>query len=82
MKFVEVKEIPKTFWRSGYEAGKVQNFCMEFLESGIKIAKVDYGKEYPNVINARSSIAITCKKYGFPIQTIVRNGELYLMRKD
>lgn len=82
MTFVEVKEVPNTIPKDHIECGKLQKFCMEFLESGFKYAKVEYGNEYPEAANVRSCIAITCKKCDFPIKVLMRNGEVYLARKN
>ena len=82
MKFVEVERLPdKTYSRyAGYCA--IQDLCLEFLNSGFKIARVDYGEEYSSANNARSSFCLACKTLGLPIKAVMRNDQVYLMRTD
>lgn len=82
MKFVEVMEIPEP---SKYrrKRGEMRRDLERFMKKHIKMAKVVYGAEdYSGPVSCCSSYRNACKRWAFPIDVLMRNGEVYLIRRD
>lgn len=78
MKFVEVKEIPD---KRRYH--RLKDYWEDFMSMNIKTAKVDLDiGEYANPNVARTCMAISIKKFGYPIDVFRRGNEIYLGRRD
>ena len=79
MKFIEMKEgLPNT-----RHYNSLVRYFEEFMALNVKTVKVEYGvDEYANPKSAQSTMINSIRRNGFPIQVNVRNGELYLTRKD
>lgn len=78
MKFVEVKELPG---RRKYNPLDV--YFKDFMAMNIKIAKVDFeGNGYKSMKTAQSTLYNSAKKRGYPITIVVRNNEIYFIRRD
>lgn len=78
MKFVEVKEIP--CYKRNH---RLKDMWDEFIASNMKMAKVDLDiDEYSNLSVAASVMAVSIKRYGYPIKLVRRDGNIYLVRKD
>lgn len=78
MKFVEVKEVP-----GAKRNHRLKDMWDEFIASNMKMAKVDLDEdEYSCLSVAASVMAVSIKRYGYPIRLIRRDGNIYLIRKD
>ena len=78
MKFVQVEMVP-----GKGENHKLNAAWKEFMSMNVKIAKaeLDVG-EYASPTVARGVWAISIKRFGYPIDLKLRNGEIYLVRRD
>lgn len=80
MKFVEVKEIPKTLREGKY---CLKHYWEEFMKMDVKVARVDLSDhDYKTVKNAQTTFLASIKRYGYPISASIRGGEIYLVRRD
>jgi hypothetical protein len=80
MKFVEVKEIPST---GRANRGVLEERLEAFMALGIKYAKVVYdADDYTSPTSCRVAFARACRRYGFPVDAKMINGEVYLIRRD
>ncbi len=78
MKFVEVKDIPN---RKRHH--RLKDYWDEFMCMNVKTAKIDFDiYEYSNPDVARSVIANSIKRFGYPIDINKRGNEIYLIRRD
>lgn len=86
MKFSKVDFDPRTIpIKTGKHraSGGLIDFLEEFLDSGIAFAKVEYTRdEYTTPQSAYVTIAQRINEHRYRIQIIMRNGDLYLIRKD
>lgn len=83
MTFVEVKEIPAKANNPRRKKGELKLYLERFIQQNIKIAKVDFGPEdYFAMIGAYNSMRLACKRHVLPIDVTMRNGEVYLVRRD
>lgn len=63
--------------------GELIEFFTAFIESGKKFAKVEYeANEYMHPQSGYVSMAERIRKDRLPIQVVMRNGEIYLVRAD
>ena len=77
MKFVEVNEIPME--KRGRHP--LQDMIEEFVNSGIKIVKVDFDKrDYKSLKTCDNSFRVAVKRLGHRVKVMQRNGELYLKK--
>lgn len=74
---VEEKDIPKKVTYNKLKA-EIQGF----MDMSIKVAKIDTGDHYSNVNTAVKTLYNSIKRYGFPIDVIQRNGEVFFIRRD
>lgn len=82
MKFIEVMAIPET---SKYrrKRGEMQIELKRFMKKHIKMAKVVYGAEdYNGPVSCCNSYRAACRRGAFPVDVLMRNGEVYLIRRD
>lgn len=80
MEFVEVKDIPKT---GRANRGIVEERLEAFVKMGVKYAKIVYSiDDYTCPTSCRSAFASACRRYGFPVDAKLINGEVYLIRRD
>lgn len=78
MKFVKVKEVPE---QKKYHPLKSK--WEEFMAMNVKVVKVDLDEnEYKTIDGARSVMAISVKRMGYPITVTKRGDEIYLIRRD
>ena len=78
MKFVEVTEVPV---KKQYHPLKSK--WEEFMAMNVKVVKVDLDEnEYKTIDGARSVMAISVKRMGYPITVTKRGDEIYLIRRD
>ena len=64
-------------------SGELIEFFTAFIESGKKFAKVEYeANEYTHPQSGYISMAERIRKDRLPIQVVMRNGEIYLVRSD
>lgn len=83
MKFVEVAEVPAKANMPRRKKGELKLYLDRFMSQDIKIAKVDFGpEEYYAMIGAYNSMRLACKRHVLPIDVTMRNGEVYLVRRD
>ena len=86
MKFVEVKDDPRLKPVGSYRykyRHDLQGFLDRFMASGVKFAKVEYTpQDYGDSSRACTSIYAAAKKSGYPIETLVRDSTVYLVRTD
>ena len=86
MKFVEVKEDPRlkrsTRYRCMYRHD-IQAFLEEFVNANIKFAKIEYDSgEYGDLSRAYTSIYKAVTFGAHPIECLVRDSVVYLVRTD
>ena len=80
MNFVEVKEIPYT---TRARKGFMEERLEQFMHMHVKYVKVTYSAiEYSCPTSCRMSFANAAKRYNFPVDTKMINGEVYLIRRD
>ena len=78
MKFVEVKEVPR---KISHNTLRIK--WDEFMAMNVKVAMVNLDKnEYKSIDTARETMAMSVKRYGYPITVTKRGDEIYLIRKD
>lgn len=79
MKFVEVKELPKNNKRT--YRGELRDRLDEFMKMNLKVAKLeDHGYKSNSI--AYRSFHKGVQRWVFPIDVVMRNGEVYLVRRD
>lgn len=79
MKFVEMKD--------GVPGDKMKKhlklYIDEFINMGVKVARVDIDEhDYKNVKVAYRVLYNHIKRFGHPINVVMRKGEIYFVRKD
>lgn len=80
MHFVEVKEIPPT--RVNLKC-KFEERLERFMRLNIKCAKVVYDiNDYSSATACLISFRRASVMHGFPVDVKMRNGEVYLIRRD
>lgn len=83
MKFVEVAEVPAKANMPRRKKGELKLYLDRFMARDIKVAKVDFSpEEYYAMIGAYNSMRLACKRHVLPIDVTMRNGEVYLVRRD
>lgn len=82
MKFIEVTELPKTNPNKKNRRGVTRDKLDEFMAMNIKIAKVVLGGDYINSISCYNTMSKTARYGCYPISVKMRNGEVYLIRRD
>lgn len=83
MKFVEVAEVPAKVSNPRRKRGELKLYLERFIQQDIKVAKVDFGpEEYFAMVGAYNSMRLACKRHVLPIDVTMRNGEVYLVRRD
>lgn len=79
MKFKQVEAIPGKC----SEKRTLRNNWEEFMRMNVKMVKVELAPdEYKSPTVARGVFAVSIKRYGYPIDARLRNGEIYLIRRD
>lgn len=79
MKFVEVKEIPSDK-RYTYK-GEMRARLEEFMKMNVPIVRIE-NHGYKTFRLAYCAFYKAAKKWAFPIDVIMRDGEVYLKRRD
>ena len=86
MKFVEVEQDPRLMSRSYYRHKNrhdIQEFLEEFVNANIKFAKIEYSsEEYGDLSRAYTSVYKAVSISDYPIECLVRNSVVYLVRTD
>lgn len=83
MKFVEVKELPKTVYSELAKYHRLEEDFEYFMSMNTKYAKVEFSKgEYKTWHSAYYSMRRTIKHLGLPITVKAINYEIYLIRRD
>lgn len=80
MKFVEVGTLPDN---AKTRRGVMEERLEKFVRMNVKYVKIDYRiDEYTSPTSCRLSFANAAKKYNFPVDVKMINGEVYLIRRD
>ena len=83
MKFVEVEELPDTLKKKQGKKGVLKSKLDKFMGMGIKTAKVVWDEhDYSNPMSCYNAFILACRRHVFPIDVRMRNGEIYLVRRD
>lgn len=86
MKFVPVTDIPKRKIKKPTEScdyKPIRLYLQEFMQTGNKYVRVVYDTlDYASALSAQNAFIKSVKNTGYPISVIVRQGDIYLMRKD
>ena len=86
MRFVPVEKIPEINYPDGEKKciyKPIRKYIEEFMKIGIKIAKVELNDdEYRDYESARVVFSNAVKRHCFPIDVVIRNKEVYLVRRD
>lgn len=78
MRFVKVEEVPNRERRH-----RLKDYWEEFMSMNIRIAKADLDiGEYASPEVARSVMANSIKRFGYPIDLHRRGKDIYLVRRD
>ena len=78
MKFVEVEKVPGQ--RTNH---RLKDKWDEFMAMNIKVAKIELDEnDYKSITTAKSVMAVSIKRYGYPITITRRGNDLYLVRRD
>lgn len=78
MKFVKVDKVPGENLR---KRGEMKIVLDEFMKMNVKSVRVeDYRNKSPK--NAYMSFRRAVERWVFPIDVCMRNGEVYLIRRD
>lgn len=78
MKFVQVEALP-----GKKEKSVLRNTWEEFMRMNVKTVKVELeAGEYASPTVARGVFAVSIKRFGYPIDVRLRDGEIYLIRRD
>lgn len=79
MRFTEVKEVPTARRRSSLLVKELE----EFVRMGVETVKVTYRPdEYCSPVSCYSTLRRAAKREQLPINVVVTNGEVYLVRTD
>lgn len=80
MEFVEVKEVP---YSTRAQRGIMEERLEKFMSMNVKYVKITYSvNEYSCPTSCRMSFANAAKRYNFPVDAKMINGEVYLIRRD
>lgn len=82
MKFVEVTKLPETRPNKKNRRGVTRDKLDEFMSMNVKVAKVVYDNAYVNSISCYNTLLQTAKRCVIPVTVKMRNGEVYLIRRD
>lgn len=83
MYFVEVREIPSETYKPKREKGYLKAKLNKFMGMHVKYAKVVFTVyDYIGPVSCYNSYRSAVKRYVFPIDVKMRNGEIYLIRRD
>lgn len=80
MNFVKVEKLPGNVKT---QKGVMEERLEKFVSMNVKYAKIAYSvDEYTSPTSCRLSFAKAAKRYNFPVDTKMINGEVYLIRRD
>lgn len=83
MDFIEVKEVPESLRKKPGKKGLLKAKLDKFMAMNIKNAKVVWSEhDYSNSMSCYNAFACAVRRHVLPIDVRVRNGEIYLMRRD
>lgn len=82
MKFIEVAELPESNPNKKNRRGVTRDKLDEFMSMNIKMAKVVSDGAYVNNISCYNTMSKAAKNGCYPISVKMRNGEVYLIRRD
>lgn len=83
MTFIEVKEMPDTLKKKCGKKGVLKSKLDKFMAMGIKTAKVVWSDhDYTNPMSCYNAFRVAVQRHVFPINVYMRNGEVYLVRRD
>jgi hypothetical protein len=83
MRFVEVTEIPAKVERGGRKKGEMIYRLRKFMDSDVKIVKIEFTLEdYIGPASCYQSYRQAIKRHVLPIDVKIRNGDVYLIRRD
>lgn len=84
MRFIEVEEIPnKTEAKPTVQYHKTGKELEEFINMNVKYVRVIFGEnDYKSLHVAHVTLDKATRYHGYPIKTVVRGTDLYLMRTD
>ena len=82
MKFIEVTELPETNHNKLGRRGITKNELDQFMTMRIKMAKIVLHDGYMNVVSGYSALSHLVKYHALPIDIKMRNGDIYLIRRD
>lgn len=83
MKFVEVADVPCKVDKPRRKKGELKLWLDSFMSQDIKTARVDFNPdEYIAMIGAYNAMRRACVRHVLPVDVIMRNGDVYLIRRD
>lgn len=83
MTFVEIDDIPFNMTPSRKYKKDLKTMLVNFLMSDIKYAELIFTDEdYSSPLNARNSFAQCIRENDYPVWVYLRNGRVFLERKD
>lgn len=79
MNLIPTEKLPCRKANSEYK--NLRTYLLDFMHMNVPYAKVEYApEEYANTLSARNAFARMIRICDFPVQTIIINSELYLIR--
>lgn len=82
MDFIVVDEVPEQSKRCGRK-GILKTKLDKFMDMHTKSAKVVWHEhKYTCPASCYNSFKLAAKRYVYPIDVVMRNGEVYLIRRD
>lgn len=83
MTFKEVNDIPINPNPSRRDKKDIKTLILNFIASDIKYAELIFTEEdYSSPLNARNSFAQCIRENDYPVWVYLRNGRVFLERKD
>lgn len=85
MRFIEVKKLPEIANGKVPKADhhKYGEELAAFMRMNVKIVRVDYRKgEFQHSYSAYRSLTQAIQRHALPIDVCLRNGKIYLVRRD
>ena len=83
MRFVEVTEIPEKVERGGRRKGEMLHRLRKFMATNVKYAKVEFtADDYVSPVSCYQSCRSAVKRHVLPFDVKIRNGDVYLIRRD
>lgn len=79
MRFIPVEEVPKRTLT--YKLCKNQQYLVDFMNTGVKIAEVEWKGEWKTSFSAHSTLDKCAKRLHLPLTFINRGDRLFIVKE-